>query len=147
MPCGKEQYIETSSVNLEKLSNKVMKGELFGFLQVDIHILDELIDKFSEFCPFFFVDTIRNQLIPLHMKECQKRTRREKILGTQKLLGEKILLYTPLLKWHLSHGLKVTIIHKYLKFESGKPFEWFPEEVSQARQNGDSKRSGFKTAW
>ena len=50
---------------------------------------------------------------------------------------EKILLYVPLLKWYLSYGLKVTAIHKYLKYEPGKPFEWFPEEVSQARHDGD----------
>ena len=38
----------------------------------------------------------------------------------------------------LNHGLKVTAIHKYLKYESGRPFSWFPEEVSNARRDGDS---------
>ena len=50
---------------------------------------------------------------------------------------KKILLYMPLLKWYLSHGLKVTTIHKYLNYKPGKPFEWFPEEVSQVRHYGN----------
>ena len=47
----------------------------------------------------------------------------------------------PLLKWYLSHGLKVTTVHKYLKYEPGKPFEWFTEEVSQARHDRDNDPS------
>ena len=35
-------------------------------------------------------------------------------------------------------GLKVTAIHKYLKYEPGWPFSWFPEEVSKARQDRDN---------
>ena len=44
------------------------------------------------------------------------------IRGTKKLLGvtraTEILLYNPMLKWCLNHGLKETAIHKYLKYES-----------------------------
>ena len=54
---------------------------------------------------------------------------------------EKILLYSPLLKWYPSHALKVTAIHKYLKCKPGKPFEWFCEEDSQAKWNGDSDQA------
>ena len=63
-----------------------MKGELFRFLQVDIHIPNELIDKFSEFCLLFIVDTIAEELIPRHMKEYQERTERKMIPGTKKIL-------------------------------------------------------------
>ena len=43
-----------------------------------------------------------------------------------------------MLKWYLNHGLKVTAVYKLLKYESGRPFKWFPEEVSNARRDGDS---------
>ena len=43
-----------------------------------------------------------------------------------------------MLKWYLNHGLKVTAIHKYLKYQSGKLFSWFPEEVSKARRDRDN---------
>ena len=73
------------------------------------------------------------------MKDYQERTGRKMIRGTKKLLevtkAKRILLYTQMLKWYLSHGLKVTLIDKY---KSGKPFSWFPEEVSKARCNGDN---------
>ena len=58
------------------------------------------------------------------------------IHGTKKLLlgvthAKKILLYSPMLKWYLEHGLKITAIHKYLKYESRQPFSWFPEAIRQ----------------
>ena len=52
--------------------------------------------------------------------------------------AKAIFSYTPVLKWYLNHGLKVTAIHKYLKYESGKPFSWFPEEVSSTRKDEDN---------
>ena len=143
MPCGKESYVEVSNPRIIKdLCDKVMPGELFGFLQVDIHIPDGLLEKFSEFSPLFIVDEVPDNKIPQHMKDYQKRTDRKTISGTKKLLGVTratgISLYMPMLKWYLSHGTEVTAIHKYLKYESGKPFSWFPGEVSCARREGDS---------
>ena len=76
------------------------------------------------------------------MKDYQERTGRKTIRGTKKLLGvnkvKRVLLYNPMLKWYLSHGLKVTSIHKYLKYKASKPFSWLPEEVSSARRDGDN---------
>ena len=78
MPCDKEQYIEVECPkDLEvvlKLCNQVMKGALFGLLQVDIHVLNDLKERFSEFCPLFIVDTVPKETIPSHMKAYQERT-------------------------------------------------------------------------
>ena len=72
MPCSKEEYVEVDQpYDTEELRNQVMKGMLFGFPQVDIHVPDELIDKFSKFCPLFVVDSIPGELIPSHMREYQ----------------------------------------------------------------------------
>ena len=38
------------AICLEELCNQVMRGELFGFLQVDIHVPDYSKERFSEFC-------------------------------------------------------------------------------------------------
>ena len=76
------------------------------------------------------------------MKKYQKDTGRKTLKGAKKLLvvtkANKILLYTSMLKWYLNHGLELTAMHKYLNYTSGKPYEWFPEEVSNARRDGDS---------
>ena len=143
MPCGKEQYfeVEDPTAVVEELCKEVLNGNLFGYLQVDIEVPDQLRDKFREFSPLFMVDSISQGLVPTHMKEYQERTNRKTLNGSKKLLGvlraKKILLYTPLLKWYLEHGLKVTAIYKYLAYTAGKPFSWFPEEVSSVRRNGD----------
>ena len=113
-----------------------MNDDLFGFLEVDIHIPQGLRGKFSEFSPLFMVSSIPEDLVPTHMREYQERMEQKAITGTKKLLGvlqaERILLYTPLLKWYLSHGLIVTNIHSYIEYASGRPFRWLPEEVSSA---------------
>ena len=89
-------------------------------------------------------------MVPEHMKIYQADTGRKTIKGTKKLLGvrraSKILLYTPVLKWYLNHGLKVTGIYKYLKYTTSRPFASFPEEVSSARREGDSDKSE-KQVW
>ena len=51
--------------------------------------------------------------------------------------AKKILLYTPLLKWYIEHGLQVTAYHELLVYKQGRPFDWFPEEVADARREGD----------
>ena len=63
----------------------------------------------------------------------------KKLLGVMKT--EKILLYSPLLKWYLNHGLQVTKIHRYISYTSGRPFKWFPEEVSSARRDADNDKN------
>ena len=138
MPYVKKEYVEMERpYDKGKLCIQVGKGMLFRFLQGDIHVPDELKVKFSEFCPLFIVDSIIDELIPSHVKEYQMRTRQKMIRGTKKLLGvtcaEMILLYSPMLKWYLEHGLKVKAIHTYLKYKSGLPFNWFAKEVSKVR--------------
>ena len=49
----------------------------------------------------------------------------------------KILIYTPVLKWYLRHGLEITAAYESLEYEPGTPFAWFPEEVTEARRGGD----------
>ena len=64
-----------------------MNGKLFRFLQVNIHVQDELIDKFSKFCPLLIMDSIPDDLIPSHMHEYQTKTRQKRIWGFKKLLS------------------------------------------------------------
>ena len=51
MPFGKEEYVEVKNPQddnvIKDLCDKVMKDELFGFLQVDIDAPNELLGKFS----------------------------------------------------------------------------------------------------
>ena len=112
-----------------------------GFIQVDIHVPEQLDEHFSEFSPLFVLGEIPESQIPEHMKEYKIATGRKTISQSKKLLGvlraKKILLYSPLLKWYLNHGLLVTKMYKYLSYTASRPFKWFPEEVSNARRQAD----------
>ena len=129
MPCGKEELIKvaspTSQRAIERQTKKVLNDTLFGFAQVDIEVPEELYERFSEMSPLFVVDGITE--VPEPMKRYQEETGREENKHSRKRLGvmqaKKILLYTPLLKWYIKHGLKVTAYHQLLLYKPGRPFE------------------------
>ena len=145
MPCGKEKVFQANPEEKDKLIQNVLNDKLFGFFQVDIEVPEQLLNKFSEFSPLFILSEVPEDQIPQQMQDYKINTGRKKIKNNKKLLGvmkaEKILLYSPLLKWYLNHGLQVTKIHKYISYTSGRPFKWFPEEVSGARRAADQDKN------
>ena len=145
MPCGKEKVFHCDPEEKDKLIQNVLNDKLFGFFEVDIEVPEQKRKRFSEFCPLFILDEVPEEQIPQHMKDYQINTGRKKIKNNKKLLGvmkaEKILIYSPLLKWYLNHGMQVTKIHRYISYISGRPFKWFPEEVSSARRAADNDKN------
>ena len=153
MPCGKEKVFkcnpeakpEQSSEEKNEIIQNVLNDKLFGFFEVDIEVPEQKRKRFSEFCPLFVISEVPEDQIPQHMKDYKINTGRKMIKNNKKLLGvmktEKILLYSPLLKWYLNHGLQVTKIHRYISYTSGRPFKWFPEEVSSARREADNDKN------
>ena len=145
MPCGKEKVFHCDPEEKDKLIQNVLNDKLFVFFQVEIEVPEQLRKHFSEFSPLFILDEVPEEQIPQHMKDYQINTGRKKIKNNKKLLGvmkaEKILLYSPLLKWYLNHGLQVTKIHRYISYTSSRPFAWFPEEVSSARRAADNDKN------
>ena len=145
MPCGKEKVFHCDPEEKDKLIQNVLNDKLFGFFEVDIEVPEQNRKRFSEFCPLFILDEVPEEQIPQHMKDYQINTGRKKIKNNKKLLGvmkaEKILIYSPLLKWYLNHGLQVTKIQRYISYTSGRPFKWFPEEVSSARRDADNDKN------
>ena len=145
MPCGKEKVFSSNPEEKDKLIQNVLNDKLFGFFQVDIEVPEQLRKHFSEFSPLFILSEVPEGQIPQHMHAYKINTGRKKIKNNKKLPGmmkaEKILLYSPLLKWYLNHGLQVTKIHKYISYTLGTPFKWFPEEVSAARRAADNDKN------
>ena len=137
MPCGKDKLtvIEKpyDKMQIQTFERNVFEDKFFGFAQVDIEVLHNLKDKFSEMPPLFVVDEIPDNCIPEEMKLYKKLTGRKTIKGTKKLLGvaktKKILLYSPLLKWYLNHGMVITGVYHLIGYEPGRPFAWFSEEA------------------
>ena len=145
MPCGKEKVFHCDPAEKNEIIQNVLNDKLFGFFEVDIEVPEQKRNRFSEFCPLFVISEVPEEQIPQHMKDYKINTGRKMIKNNKKLLGvmktEKILLYSPLLKWYLNHGLQVTKIHRYISYISGRPFKWFPEEVSSARREADNDKN------
>ena len=57
------------------------------------------------------------------------------------MVGEKILLATPLLGWYLEHGLEVTRVHQVIKYTPKPCFKPFGDAVSNAHRAGDADSS------
>ena len=53
------------------------------------------------------------------------------------MYGEKIMVISPLLKWYVEHGLKVTQIHQVMEYTPATYYQKFGEQVSEARRAGD----------
>ena len=145
MPCGKEKVFHCDPEERDEIIQNVLNDKLFGFFEVDIEVPEQKRKRFSEFCPLFVISEVPEDQIPQHMKDYKINTVRKMIKNNKKLLGvmkaEKILIYSPLLKWYLNHGLQVTKIQRYISYTSGRPFKWFPEEVSSARRAADKDKN------
>jgi hypothetical protein len=73
-----------------------------------------------------------------------KDTGRKRI-ATRKLLGvleaDEILLYTPLLRWYIEHGLVVDAVYATIEYDAKKIFQWFVDKVTEARRMGDESKA------
>jgi hypothetical protein len=132
----------------------ILSDDLFGMAEVDISVPNswgEVYFKpetpldpysyFSEMCPIFGNIDVPFEEIGDLMKEyieefdLSKRPRRL-LIGAMK--AEKILLATPLLKWYIKHGMKITKIHQTVEYNTPSHcFKGFVDEVTKARRQGD----------
>ena len=91
MSCGKDTLVVNKKPfdqkRIAKFSKDVLKGNVFGFGQVDIEVADELYDKFSEKSPLFVVHEIPDRDISEEMKTYKEKARRKTVKGTKTLLG------------------------------------------------------------
>ncbi|EGZ20638.1 hypothetical protein PHYSODRAFT_259644 [Phytophthora sojae] len=131
MPCGRLTTIDAND------------DKIFGFLECDIRTPEHLKDYFSEMTPIFKnveINCNDENIIGKHMFDYKSRasTRAKparKLIGSY--FGEKILIYTPLLKWYLAHGMEITKTYSFIKASSHRAFKPFMDDVSNDRREGD----------
>jgi hypothetical protein len=135
MPTGMcNRYKPTEST--EHYTKQIQKNKLFGFIEVDIHTPEHLKSKYDEF-PMIFKNTeIKHSDLNDEMKKYKHYKWKTRSLISSHF-GDKILLYTPLLKFYLDKGLKITKIYQILEYEPKKCFKTFVEECCDARRAGD----------
>ena len=83
MPCGKDTLVVNQKLfdqkRIAKFPKNVLKGKVFRFVQIDIEVLNELCDKFSEMAPLFVDEEIPDCDIPEKMKIYKEKTGRKKM--------------------------------------------------------------------
>ncbi|KAG6618409.1 uncharacterized protein IUM83_01047 [Phytophthora cinnamomi] len=144
MPCGRLTTIDA----YDGIIDDIKSDKIFGSLECDIRTPEHLKQYFSEMTPIFkniLIDCTCGSIIGKHMHEYNESRKQSRAKPARKLIGsyfgEKILIYTPLLKWYLSHGMEITLTYSFIKASSHKAFEPFMEAVSKARREGDADES------
>lgn len=140
MPCGRLTKIDPYS----GLLDDNLADKQFGFIECDIVTPEHLKEYFLEMTPVIknididpSAEVIGDFIAAEARKQNKKKSR--KLIGSN--FGEKILIYTPLLKWYIAHGMVVTKVHSFVKCHASCPFHNFTEIVSNARRAGDKDKS------
>ncbi|KAG2844588.1 hypothetical protein PC129_g6750 [Phytophthora cactorum] len=149
MPCGRLTTIEA----YDGIIDDIKANKIFGFLECDIQTPEHLKQYFSEMTPIFknvLIDCADESVIGNHMFDYNQSRGSNRAKPARKLIGsyfgENILIYAPLLKWYISHGMEITKTYSFIKASSHKAFAPFMEAVSNARREGDADRSNAMIA-
>lgn len=80
------------------------------------------------------IDPCDRKLVGDHMYEYNLNSENKRTTKSKKLIGsyfgKQILLYTPLLKWYLQHGLIITKNYSFIKASPYNTFKEFADKVS-----------------
>ena len=63
----------------------------------------------------------------------------KKLIGT--LSAERMLIFAPLLRWYLDHGLIITKVYRAINYKQKRNFKWIVDKVTDARRSGDVDKS------
>ena len=142
--CVKEHLRESfpykQPLREENLLEQIRSGKLFGFVQCDIEVPEELNKKFASFPPI-----LKNKIVGRHdigslMQDyaekkgllCQPR----KMLISSLFL-ENGTLIIPLLLFHLELGLVCKKIYRFVEYTPVKCFNKFVQSPVDARREAD----------
>ncbi|EGZ24969.1 hypothetical protein PHYSODRAFT_326017 [Phytophthora sojae] len=146
MPCGRLTTVEAYTGIVDDIVN----DKIFGFLECDIRTPEHLKPYFSEMTPIFkntLIDCSDRSVIGQHMFEYNEERKQSRAKPARKLIGsyfgEKILIYAPLLKWYISHGMEITKTYSFIKASSHKAFAPFMEAMMKLVGNSAFGRSGM----
>ena len=145
MPCGKERVIHFASPQqaVSDFTKRLVFGQWFGFAEVDIEVPRNLWHLFEEMPPLFYNKEVPEAAVPPQMLAYLQKTGRtrqtaadqKKVLGA--LSADKILLYAPLLKWYVEHGLEITAVYRTINYQPRTIFRWFVDQITAARHMAD----------
>ena len=132
--------IRKRTMTQEEILQAVVNEKLFGLVQCDIETPEALKEHFAEMTPIFKNIEVSREDIGDKMKTYAEKhgllnRPRKTLIGSYH--AKAILLATPLLRWYLLNGLKVTHVYQTIEYTPQACFKEFGEKVSDARRKGD----------
>ncbi len=143
LPVG-DRYPMPLQYNTEDLCHLVEDGHLFGIVECDIELPEDLHYRFDKFPPIFANRLISRTDIGPHMRQFAEanglmKTPRRALVSLHK--ADRIMLTTPLLKWYLRNGLRVTRIYQCLQFKPKRWVKHVADAIIKARRAADADPS------
>ena len=127
-------------LSTDSLLAKIKDGSLFGYVQCDLVVPDELKSKYANFPPIFKNTEVGRNDIGDYMKnyaienEMLKHPQRM-LISSFKLENGTVI--TPLFNFYMELGLQCTKIYRFVQYSPRKLFNNFVQSVVDARREGD----------
>ena len=136
----REHFRYRRSPAAEQLLEEIKEGKLFGYVQCDIEVPENLRSKIVNFPPIFkntlFSRSIIGELMKNYAEEERFLSQPGKVLISSFTLQTGTLI-TPLLLFYLQLGLVVTKLHRFVEYTPKKCFNSSVQAAVDARRNGD----------
>ena len=135
-----EHFPYRRSLAAEQLLEEINEGKLFGYVQFDIEVPEDLRLKFDNFPPIFKNILVSKNdigdLMKTFAEKGGKMSQPRKMLISSFTLQNGTLI-TPLLLFYLQMGLVCTKIHRFVDGNPKKCFNSFVQSAVDARRQGD----------
>ena len=135
----RESFLYKRPLSEESLLEEIRSGKLFGYVQCDIEVPEELKEKFANFPPIFKNTNVGRHGIGLLMKDYAEKgllSQLRKMLISSYFL-ENGTLITHLLLFYLELGLVCKKIYRLVEYTPLKCFNKFVQSAVDARREGD----------
>ena len=135
-----EPFPYRRSLAAEQRLEKIKEGELFGSVQCDIEVPENLTSKFNNFTPIFKNTLVSKSDIGDLMKNDAEEERllsqpRKMLISSFTL--QNGTLVAPLILFHLQLGLICAKIHRFVDYTLKNCFNSFVQSAVDARWQGD----------
>ena len=137
-------------LSANSLVQNINDETMFGYVQCDLSVPDELKAKFSNFHPIFKNIGVTRNDIEEYMKTYAEENDLLKLPQRMLISSLKFTngtLMTPLFNFYLDLGLQCTKVHRLVQYTAHNVFNSFVQSVVDARRAGDENRlSGIVAA-
>ena len=124
----------------ETLLTRIREDKLFGNVQCDLEVPEELHERFANFPPIFKNCDVGRENMGKFMLEYSEKNAlllkpQPMLIWSYRFNNGRVV--KPLLKFYLKLGLRCTKIHRFIEYTPQKCFNGFVQSVVDARQEGD----------